>query len=237
MEKNISYPIRINKYLAALDLSTRRGADELIKKRAVRINGRIAVLGDIVNKGDKVEAAGAATRKKYSYFAYYKPRSVITHSPQKGEKSIAAVFEKKGIFPVGRLDKESEGLIILTDDGRVVKKLLSPEYGREKEYIVKVRTPLKTNFLKKIGGGVNIEGYLTKKCRADKIGDFTFKIILTEGKKHQIRRMCAAFGYAVAGLKRTRVINIRLETLKPNQSREIKGPELEKFLRTLGLKQ
>lgn len=235
MEKNISYPARINKYLAALNLSTRRGADELIKKRAVRINGRIAVLGDIVNKGDKVEVSAAAKSKKYSYFAYYKPRGVITHSPQKGEKSIADVFEKKGIFPVGRLDKDSEGLIILTDDGRVVKKLLNPEYKKEKEYVVKVRTPLKTNFLKKIGDGVDIEGYLTKKCRVDKIGDFTFRIILTEGKKHQIRRMCAALGYAVAGLKRTRVMNIRLENLKLNQSREIKGPELEMFLRTLGL--
>lgn len=235
MEKNISYPTRINKYLAALNLSTRRGADELVKKRAVRINGRIAVPGNMVNKGDKVEVAAAAARKKYSYFAYYKPAGVITHSPQKGEKSIADVSRNKNVFPVGRLDKDSEGLIILTDDGRVIKKLLNPEYEKEKEYVVKVRSPLKTNFLKKIGAGVNIEGYLTKKCRAEKINNFTFKIVLTEGKKHQIRRMCAAFGYAVANLKRTRVANVRLENLKPNQSREIKGPELEKFLSLLGL--
>lgn len=229
----ITYPIRINKYLAMHNLATRRGADALIKKRHVLINGRVAVLGDMVNEGDKVNVPRNIVNKKYSYFAYYKPRGVITHSPQSNEESIRDLLQNKTIFPLGRLDKDSEGLIILTDDGRITEKLLSPKYDHEKEYIVSVRTPMKPSFLRRMSEGVNIDGYRTKKCQVSQINDFTFRIILTEGKKHQIRRMCGALEYAIDTLKRVRVMNIRLGHLKSNQLREIKGEELQEFLSLL----
>lgn len=226
----ISYPIRINKYLAFHNLATRRGADKLIKSKSVTINGRIAVLGDMVSEGDKVEVPANIKNKMYSYVAYYKPRDIITHSPQGDEKSISDIFNSKNMFSLGRLDKDSEGLIILTDDGRITGKLLSPENCHEKEYIVRVKEKLKPSFERKMESGVNIGGYLTKKCKITIINDFIFKIILTEGKKHQIRRMCAALGYVTADLKRIRIMNICLGNLKPNQSREIKGEELKEFL-------
>lgn len=231
--ESISYPIRINKYLALNNLSTRRGADELIKRRQVLINGRVAVLGDMVNQGDIVKIPKDIVKKKYSYFAFYKPRGVITHSPQKDEKSIRDILKNKYIFPIGRLDKGSEGLIILTDDGRITDKLLNPKYHHEKEYIVKVRTPLKSNFKRLMESGINIDGYLTKKCKVVIINNFTFRIILSEGKKHQIRRMCGALNYAIDDLKRVRIMNIHLGNLKPNQLSPIVGEELDIFLNDL----
>lgn len=134
---------------------------------------------------------------------------------------------------MGRLDKDSEGLIILTDDGRITEKLLNPEYNHEKEYIVNVRTPLKPNFFRRMSEGVNIDGYKTKKCRVSRINNFTFRITLTEGKKHQIRRMCGTLEYAIDNLKRIRIMNIRLGSLKPNELRPIIGEELETFLSLL----
>jgi 23S rRNA pseudouridine2604 synthase len=226
----ISYPIRINKYLALLNFATRRGADELIKRKSVTINGRIAVLGDMVNEGDKVEVPESVKTKKYSYFAYYKPHGIITHSPQEGEESINDVLKNKNIFPIGRLDKDSEGLIIMTDDGRITERLLSPEFEHDKEYVVKVNKEIKPSFVRKMEGGVNIDGYLTKNCKVIFVNDFTFRIILTEGKKHQIRRMCAALGYTIDNIKRIRIMNIRLDKIKPNQLRKIEGDELAEFL-------
>lgn len=226
------YPMRINKYLAHKNLSTRREADELIKAGKVLINGAVAKLGDKVNEHDKVETRFRA--KTYRYFAYNKPRGVITHSAQDGEKEIADVFPIKSVFPLGRLDKDSSGLIILTDDGRITDKLLNPEYEHDKEYTVTVKEPLKSNFKKLMEGGVTIEGYKTKKCTVHIQGEKKFSIILTEGKKHQIRRMCAALGYVVNTLERTRVMNISLDGLKSGAHRPITGTELSAFLASLG---
>lgn len=231
--KPITYPIRINKYLALHNLTTRRGADELIKKRDVLINGRVAVLGDMVDEGDTVKVPKSVSSRKYSYFAYYKPRGIISHNPRIDEKSIRDLLQNKNLFPMGRLDKDSEGLIILTDDGRITEKLLSPEYNHEKEYVVSIRTAMKPNFIRKMQNGVNIGGYRTKECKVIRINNFTFKIILTEGKKHQIRRMCATLEYAIDSLKRVRIMNIKLGNLKSNQIREIVGEELEQFLSPL----
>lgn len=231
--KPIIYPIRINKYLALHNITTRRGADELIKKRDVLINGRVAVLGDMVNEGDTVKVPKSVSNRKYVYFAYYKPRGVISHSPRIDEKSIRDLLKNKNLFPMGRLDKDSEGLIILTDDGRITEKLLSPEYDHEKEYIVSIRTPMKPNFIRKMQNGVNIGGYRTKECKIIRINNLVFKIILTEGKKHQIRRMCATLGYAIDSLKRVRIMNIRLGNTKPGELRPIIGEELEQFLSLL----
>jgi 23S rRNA pseudouridine2604 synthase len=211
------YPVRINKYLALKKISTRRGADELVQEEKVFINGKLAVLGSKVNEGDKVEVKGAKT-KEYVYFTYNKPIGVETTSP------------KEGLFPLGRLDKASHGLLILTNDGRITDQLLSPKYFHEKEYVVKTSNKLRGSFKNKMEAGVNIEGYKTKPCKVKILNDFTFRVILTEGKKHQIRRMCSALFQEVADLKRERIMNINLGNLKPKALREIKGEELATFL-------
>lgn len=212
-----SYPMRINKYLAFKKISTRRGADDLVKDRKVFINGKLALLGSKVNEEDVVEVRGAK-QKEYLYFAYNKPAGIETGSP------------KKDLFPLGRLDKNSHGLLILTNDGRITDQLLNPKYFHEKEYVVKTKEKLRSSFKEKMETGVNIEGYVTKKCKVKIIDDHTFKVVLTEGKKHQIRRMCSALFQEVADLKRERIMNIKLGNLKPNATREIKGEELAIFL-------
>lgn len=227
------FPMRINKYLAHKNLCTRREADSLIKAGKVLINGRTAVLGDKVLESDNVKVLFRT--KKYRYFAYNKPRGVITHSPAEDEKDIRQSIPLSGVFPIGRLDKDSEGLIILTDDGRITDKLLNPDYDHEKEYAVTTRENLPENFKHRMEKGVNIEGYMTKPCVIKILGARKFSIALTEGKKHQIRRMCAALDLTVDELKRTRVMNVQLSGLESGKLREIKGGELSVFLKSLGL--
>ena len=238
------YPMRINKYLALKNISTRRGADELVEKKQVFINSKLAVLGSKVNENDKVEVKGNTSIKKLIYYAYNKPIGIITSD-----------ISVNSMFPIGRLDKNSHGLIILTNDGRITDKLLNPKYVHEKEYIVKTSNKLRSSFKQKMENGVNIdpvrsrsprgdrstpvfgraasngvEGYVTKKCKVQIINDYTFKITLSEGKKHQIRRMCSALFQEVADLMRIRIINIELRNLKPGAFREIKDKELNTFL-------
>lgn len=228
------YPMRINKYLAWKKISTRREADELIKNKKIFINNKLAILGSKVNETDKVEIRGNTNPKVCVYFAYNKPIGTITHSAQNEEKDIKQKIQNskipKDVFPIGRLDKNSHGLIILTNDGRITDKLLNPKHFHEKEYVVKTLNKLRSSFKQKMENGVNIEGYLTKKCKVTILNNFSFRIILTEGKKHQIRRMCSALFQEVADLKRERIMNIKLGNLKPNDFREIKGKELSVFL-------
>ena len=212
--------MRINKYLADKKISTRRGADELIKEKKVFINGKLAELGSQVNEDDKVEVRGAK-EKAYKYFAYNKPIGTETDSP------------KEGLFPLGRLDKASHGLLILTNDGRITDQLLNPKYIHEKEYLVRTSNKLRSNFKIKMEAGVNIEGYQTKPCKVKILNDFEFRVILTEGKKHQIRRMCANLFQEIADLKRERIMNIKLGNLKQGGVREINGEELKTFLNSL----
>jgi 23S rRNA pseudouridine2604 synthase len=225
--------MRINKYLADAGLCTRREADRYIAQGLVLVNGKRAELGSQVHEGDRIETRFPARR--YRYFAYNKPKGIVTHSPAEGQKSIGDAAGIEGVAPMGRLDRESHGLIILTDDGRVTEKLLGPDAGREKEYVVATKEHLPPSFKARMEKGVDIEGYRTKPARARVLSDSKFSIILTEGKKHQIRRMCAAWGYTIADLKRVRVMNVRLGPLKPGQYRAIKGAELEEFLHGLGL--
>lgn len=232
----MEFPIRINKYLSQKNIASRREADELIKLGLVKINGRKAVLGDKVLEKDIVEVR-PDLKKRLAYYAYNKPVGIITHSPQGEEKSIAdlTVFPEE-VYPVGRLDKDSWGLIIMTNDGRITGKLLSPEENHEKEYIVEVNKPLTESFIRKMTRGVKLEdGYRTRQAKLAKINEYTFSIILTEGKKRQIRRMCTALGYTVIDLKRIRIMNITLKNLKAGEFREIKGLELEKLLVDLGI--
>lgn len=230
--------VRLNKYLADRKIASRREADVLIAEGKVLVNGKKAVIGQKIGDDDIVRLSPNATKAKI-YLAYYKGRGIITHSPSAGEVDVATRLKKDykitDVYPVGRLDKESEGLLILTNDGLVTGELLEPRNEHEKEYEVEVDKPVTGRLLKKLAEGVNIEGYETKPALTTRKGDKTFKIVLTEGKKHQIRRMCAALGWQVKVLKRVRVASIKLGQLKPNQYRKIAGKELQVFLKELGL--
>ena len=244
MEKPV-YPMRINKYLALKKHSTRRGADELINKKQVFINGRLAVFGDKVKETDEVDVRFRGKQMPYIYIAYNKPKGIITHSAQEGEKEIKQVVAVKDIFPVGRLDKDSHGLIILTNDGRITERLLGPGEFSQRGGIIDVfpingLQAARLDFLGNEVDGiklldVKIDNEKTKKCKVQIIDDRTFKIILTEGKKHQIRRMCDALFQEVADLKRIRIMNIQLGKLADGSHRKIEGEELQTFLKQLEL--
>lgn len=231
--------IRINKYLADQGFCTRREADEWIKNGWVKINKRVAVLGDQVVEGDVVEITKLKLKKRENelvYLAYNKPEGVSTN-PEPGSRDILEVIKTNvKVFPVGRLDKMSSGLIILTNDGRVTDRLLNPKFEHDKEYEVEVDKPINTWFLKHMAEGVEIEGYRTKPAEIEPLEDNVFSLTIGEGKKHQIRRMCVALGYQVRSLKRVRIMNIELGNLKPGEYRPFTGNELKSFLAKLGLK-
>ena len=254
--EHVSFPIRINRYLAIKGFATRRGADELITKRWVTINGRIALLGDIVQKTDIVEVKKTAREKRnFAYIAYHKPVGIITQSPkpanggsgdaalnaafspQRRERSIGDMISKEaaGLFPVGRLDKDSSGLLILTNDGRITDRLLNPKYQHQKEYIVETDKKITPHVLRLLERGVDIEGYHTKPSHTQFVADHKFRITLYEGKKHQIRRMLAALGLQVRSLKRIRIMNIELGKMKEGEMRRLTEDEIKIFLSTLGL--
>lgn len=224
-KSNTKVGVRINKYLASQNITTRKGADVLIKNKKVFINGKLAILGSKVNESDEVVVKEEKTKKNYKYYAYNKPRGLAT--PE---------IYTEGLFPIGRLDKDSQGLLILTNDGRITDKLLNPKYIHEKEYLVKTLNKLRSSFKQKMEVGVQIEGYKTKPCKIKILNDHQFKIILTEGKKHQIRRMCSALFQEISDLKRIRILNIELDNLKSGNLRELKGKELEIFLKNIGVK-
>lgn len=236
--EEIIYPIRINRYLALRNICSRREGDALIEKGVVLINGKKAKIGDKVNETDKVTVNSKATdvMKKYVYYAFNKPRGIVTHSPKDGQRSIKDITTSADdVFPVGRLDKNSRGLLILTNDGRINDKLLNPEHDHEKEYVVTVNKPITNIFLKVMRQGVQLEDFKTKPAEVEKTDETTFHIVLTEGKKHQIRRMCTALGWEVVDLKRVRVMSVKLGTLGSGQQRKIQGAELETLLKNLGI--
>jgi 23S rRNA pseudouridine2604 synthase len=232
---NLPYPIRINRYLALTNHATRTGADELIKKGFVTINGKRALLGDQVHEGDKVVVSGKAPKKDYVYYAYNKPVGISTN-PDAGSKDILSTtkFPTK-VFPVGRLDKDSHGLILLTNDGRVTDRLLSPKYVHEKEYVVKVDPGFSDQFVTLMGNGVKFDGFVSKKCKVWRKTKNTFHIVLTEGKKRQIRRMSEALHHKVVDLKRIRIMNIELGKIPLGGFEEIKGNDRDELLKLLGL--
>ncbi len=236
--EKMTYPMRINRYVAMIGYATRRGADELIEAKKVTINGKIAVLGDKVQETDVVVVD--ENKKKNSsrvYLAYNKPMGIVTSAPQEGETSITDILHfRTKIFPVGRLDKNSRGLIILTNDGRITKRLLSPEYEHGKEYEVGVNKPIREGFLNGMRKGVQLEDFLTKPAEVEELDEMSFKITLTEGKKHQIRRMCTAFGYETRDLRRVKIMNVEIGNLREGQYRVLEGKELAVFLQSLGLK-
>ncbi len=237
MEDELIFPVRINRYLAWKGFATRRGADALIEEGKVFINGKKASLGSRVESTDIVELIQdqRALAESFSYVAYYKPRGIITHSPTEHERSIEDVAGLPGMFPVGRLDKDSEGLIILTDDGRITERLLHPRFAHEKEYEVTVREDIPPLAKRVLEGGVRSDGEWLKAKKVMITGTHTMSIVLTEGKKHQIRRMLSEARLTVEKLVRTRIMGVHLGSLKPGNARLLKGPAKKAFLEGIGL--
>lgn len=239
--EELNYPVRINKYLAAHKYSTRRGADDLIQAGKVTINGRLAQLGDKVSESDVVavdEVVQKEVQKSYVYYAFNKPIGIMTHGgAAEGKQDIGQIINiSERVFPIGRLDQDSHGLILLTNDGRVTDRLLNPKYDHEKEYWVKVRRPLRSKDLTRLAKGVKIEDGITKPAVVEgEEGAQSVSIALTEGKRHQIKRMITALGNEVEDLKRIRIMNIKLGDLKPGQYRKLAGRELKSFLSAIDL--
>lgn len=236
--EEIKYPIRINRYLYLNGYCSRRQADKFIERGLIKVNGKKAVMGQKVEENDKVIVDDEVNdlKKSFEYYIYNKPLGVVSHNAQEGEKSVEDVFKTpEQIFPVGRLDKDSEGLMFMTSDRRIINKIIDPEFNHEKEYEVVVDKDLKEHVAKKMSVGVDIEGYMTKPAKVKKIGNRKLKIILTEGKKHQIRRMCAALGYQVKKLKRVRIMHLELGSLPAGKGRKLTFPERKELLESIGM--
>ncbi|ALS24717.1 MULTISPECIES: 23S rRNA pseudouridine(2604) synthase RluF [Paenibacillus] len=229
--------MRINKFISETGFCSRREVDKLIEAKRVTINGKLAELGTQVNEGDEVRIDGkrVGAKKKHVYIALNKPVGITSTTERHIRGNIVDfVGHRERIFPIGRLDKDSEGLILLTNDGDIVNKILRSEYEHEKEYIVTVDKPITPMFVQGMSGGVRILGTVTKPCRITRLDDRTFRIILTQGLNRQIRRMCAAFGYEVRKLKRVRIMNIKLGDLPLGRWRDLKPDELEALFRQIG---
>ena len=228
--------IRLNKYIASSGLCSRREADSLIENGKVTINGIVAVQGTKVNEGDVVLVGGKKITPEDSmvYIAFNKPLGVTCTTDKRDPSNIIDYigFDDR-IFPVGRLDKNSSGLILLTNDGSIVNKLLRAENGHEKEYLVTVNHPYDKNFIKQMESGVPVLGQLTLPCKIRPAGDKTFKIILHQGLNRQIRRMCEYLGYKVTKLKRIRFMNINLGDLETGKWRYLTSSEKKDLLKDI----
>ena len=222
---------RINKYLSEVGYCSRRRADRLIVEGKVTINGKVPEIGTKVDDCDLIEVEGKRIEKsikqKKIYLAFNKPVGIVCTTNREVEPDNIIDFIKypKRIFPIGRLDKSSEGLIFLTNDGDIVNKILRARNNHEKEYIVSVNRPINSEFIQTMSNGVEILETITKNCFAKQMGPKKFKIILTEGLNRQIRRMCESLGYRVQSLKRVRIMNIKLD-LPLGKYREFTKKEL-----------
>ncbi|MEH7415984.1 23S rRNA pseudouridine(2604) synthase RluF [Neobacillus drentensis] len=228
--------IRINKFISESGKSSRRGADKLISEGRVTINGLVAQMGSQVATGDEVRVDGSLVKvkKEYVYIALNKPVG-ITSTTEKHIKGniVDFVNHPLRIFHIGRLDKDSDGLILLTNDGDIVNEILRAENKHEKEYIVTVNKPITAEFVKRMAGGVEILDTKTISCKVTQMSKYVFKIILTQGLNRQIRRMCAALGYEVVRLQRTRIMNIHLGNLPIGQWRDLSKKEKEQLFQDL----
>ncbi len=222
---------RINKYLSEAGFCSRREADKLIEQGRVTINGKVPEMGTKVGRGDTVAVDGnpvAVTEDKKVYLAFNKPVGIVCTTDTGVEKDniIDFINYPSRIFPIGRLDKASEGLIFLTDDGDIVNKILRARNNHEKEYLVTVNKPVTSTFIERMGMGIPILETVTKKCEVERLGNFDFRIVLTQGLNRQIRRMCEYLGYEVVRLKRTRIMNVKLD-VPTGEYRELTSEELK----------
>lgn len=233
--------VRLNKFLASCGVCSRRDADVLIRKGVVTVDGNIAKMGQTVTGDECIAVRGKVLsgKQKTVVLAYYKPVGITcSERDAHAEKLIMDRIK----YPIrltyaGRLDKESEGLMILTNDGDLIHAMMRGANGHEKEYIVKVNKEITEDFLEKMSQGVYLKelDITTRPCEVQKIGKYTFSIVLTQGVNRQIRRMCKTLGYQVSALKRIRIMNIMLDKLQQDKWREISGAELETLYRMAGV--
>ena len=224
--------IRINKFLSEAGVCSRRGADRLVEEGRVTIDGKVAVLGDQILPGQKVLVDGREVQDEKILLAFHKPKGIVCTAEKREKNNIIDYLHyPKRIYPVGRLDKDSEGLILLTNDGELGNEILRARNFHEKEYLVTVDQPFNAAFLKKMREGVELKelGVTTRPCKVEAAGAKAFRIILTQGLNRQIRRMCAELGYRVVTLKRVRIMNIHLGKLNTGDFRRATPQELEEL--------
>lgn len=229
--------IRINKFFTEHGICSRREADRLVESGAITINGQVAKLGDRVGPKDVIARDGRVILwgKSPVYIKYNKPVGVTTTSESHVERNIIAeIGHSERIFPIGRLDKDSSGLILLTNDGNIVNEILRTEFGHEREYVVEVDRPFDQLFLDQMSRGVVILGSKTKPCQTTRVGRNRFRIVLTEGRNRQIRRMCQSLGYRVTSLHRVRIMHITVKGLGVGAWKELSGEEREQLLEVVG---
>ena len=232
---------RLNKFLAHAGVCSRRDADKLIEQGRVLVNGELPAIGQTVSGADNITVNGKTVQgnKKTVVLAYYKPIGVTcTERDPHAERKLSDMIH----YPVrvtyaGRLDRDSEGLLLLTNDGELIQGMMRGANRHEKEYIVKVNKEITPDFLQKMSQGLYLKelDIRTRECRTEKIGKFTFRIVLTQGINRQIRRMCEACGYKVSSLKRVRVMHVELEKLKPGEYRELPQTDIERLYRDCGI--
>ncbi len=233
--------MRLNKFLSDSGVCSRREADRLIGEGRVTVNGKRAGIGAELAEGDKValdgqnvaaRAAAAPNKRRHVYIAYNKPVGITcTTETEVGGNIVAAIGHQERIFPIGRLDKESEGLILLTSNGDIVNEILRAENAKDKEYLVGVNKDVTMEFLRGMArGGIPMHGTKTLPCKVSKLGPVGFRIVLTQGLNRQIRLMAMHFGYRVKRLLRSRIVNIQLGHLKPGQWRNLTDVELRGLL-------
>ena len=230
--------VRLNKWIAESGVCSRREADRLIAEGKVTVDGRVGALGDKVLPGMSVRVDGrevrAKTRRQQVYIALNKPVGVVcTADPREPMNVVDYVGHPQRIFPIGRLDKDSEGLLLMTSDGEIVNRILRAAGRHEKEYVVTVDKPVTADFLSRMAAGVPILDTVTLPCSVTREGKQGFRIVLVQGRNRQIRRMCEALGYNVTSLRRERVMNIRLGRLKPGHWRNLTPAELDELMRQI----
>ena len=227
---------RLNKYLADSGYCSRREADRLIGEGRVRVDGRVGALGDKVLPGTRVTVDGRALtgESEKIYLVLNKPRGIVcTADPREPMNVVDYLGHPARVFPVGRLDKDSEGLLLMTSDGEIVNRMLRAAGGHEKEYEVEIDRPVTREFVEKMMAGVPILDTVTLPCKVRRTGERSFNIILVQGLNRQIRRMCEALGANVVHLRRVRIMNLRLGGLKPGQWRDLTPAELSALMTEL----
>jgi 23S rRNA pseudouridine2604 synthase len=225
--------VRLNKYISETGVCSRREADKWIEAGRVTCNGELAVLGTRVSDGDEVRVDGklVGNKKQQIYIALNKPVGITCTTEAHIEGNIIELIgHAERIFPIGRLDKDSEGLILLTNNGDIVNEILRSENNHEKEYVVTVDRPITDLSLRMMADGVKIMGEITKPCKVSRVNEKTFRMVLTQGMNRQIRRMCSALGYRAQRLQRVRIINIDLGALSPGKWRELTEAEIAGLL-------
>lgn len=235
--------VRLNKKIKELGMASRRDADKLIEKGLVTVNGKVAEIGRKVKPTDKIEIKNIKKiQDNYLYFTFYKPKDVMSHSPQYGEKEVRDFFPDKmwdneGLTIVGRLDKHSEGLMLVTNDKRLVERILDPRFEHERTYEVEVQEKLSNNIVALFKKGFEVrDRFVAKPAKVEIVSPFNLRIILTEGKKHQIRLMLNELHYTVFNLRRVKILNLTLKNLQPGTFKPIPKPQVQELLKIVGLK-